>query len=372
MKIIKNLTLTALAVFFVSTVQAAEPIQGTSGTYMSPYTSDGVTADWVNKAINADMGSAVGGAVGAYAGAKAMENVPFIGGFLGNKVGKAAGRKAALSASGGERYMRETSDLSFNSLDDLAQWMYLEHGQSANYNDVLEATKSVYPDLAQVYPGAVARAAQGGQSGSTSGSRATAVAAVSSQSQPARAVPMAPVEPPPPWIERGGHAGIALAKNSGDISGIGLLLNMGGISADAKDLGLFYDLGFMASSGDDVDVSEIFIAFGPSYGFSEYARGYVGLQMDAISYSDDYNETADFFGFGYRLGAEFRMPAQNLILDLGVRSVDADDDPYTLDYTGMKASLEYRISDGAGLWLGYEDRDGDNSIYLGVRGRFAL
>ncbi len=34
-------------------------IEDNSGQYLSPYTSDGVTAEWVNKAINAKMGSAV-------------------------------------------------------------------------------------------------------------------------------------------------------------------------------------------------------------------------------------------------------------------------------------------------------------------------
>ncbi|MDB6114799.1 MAG: hypothetical protein JWQ62_1744, partial [Lacunisphaera sp.] len=68
-----------------SAVVAPKPIEGNTGKYMSPFTSDGVVAEWVDKAVKAKMGSAVGGAIGAYAGQKAMENIPFIGGMLGQK-----------------------------------------------------------------------------------------------------------------------------------------------------------------------------------------------------------------------------------------------------------------------------------------------
>lgn len=368
MKKMTRVCLAACLALFAGLAFAVQPIQGNSGQYLSPYTSDGVTADWVDKSINAKMGSAVGGAVGAYAGAKAMENVPFIGGFLGNKVGKAAGRKAALAASGGEDYMRQTSDLSFNSLEEMSVWMYRNHGQSANYAEVLKATQEVYPEMKQVYPVAVARAANGGAATAASGSAAPA------QYAAAPATPAAPPAPPKPYMERTGHATLALAKNSGDISGTGLAFDLGVINADTNALGVFFDLGFQFSSGDDVDFSEFVLALGPSWGFTDTVRGYVGLQLDTITL-DTTNDTIDLFGVGYRLGAQFRMPAQKLILDVGVRSVDAEDDSYygqevTLDYTEPKVSLEYAISDGAGLLLGYEGRDDDSSMYFGIRGRF--
>lgn len=41
-------------------------IQGNDGRYLSRYTSDGVVAEWVNKAINNRMGSATGSAVGGH------------------------------------------------------------------------------------------------------------------------------------------------------------------------------------------------------------------------------------------------------------------------------------------------------------------
>lgn len=379
MQVIIRMVLAAVLSAMAWSVQAVEPIQGNSGEYMSPYTSDGVVADWVDKAINANIGSAVGGAVGAYAGAKAMENVPFVGGFLGNKAGKAMGRQAAIKASGGEGYMRRTSDLSFHSLNDMARWMYLEHGQSGNYSEVLKATQEVYPELKQIYPSAVASVnRQGGQSGAQS-------VAASQQSAPAPSRPAytpPPAAPPKPYTERDGGGGIALLLNRGDIDGTGLAMGLGVNTARARSLGVFYNLGMTFSSAESdswddegTDVFELFMGVGPSWGFSENVRGYASIQMDMISY-DTPVETLDFFGFGYRLGAEFRMPANNLVLDLGVRSVNAEDEyvdgvTAELDYTGMKADLEYAFSDGAAFWLGYEDRDEDNSsIYIGIRGRF--
>ena len=133
-------------------------IEDNSGQFLSPYTSDGVTAEWVNKAINAKMGSAAGSAVGAaagaYAGRKALESVPggsligsFFGGMAGSKAGQNVGRDAAIQASGGWDYIRETSDLSFRSLNDMARWMTTVHGQKSNFQEVLNATLQVYPEL---------------------------------------------------------------------------------------------------------------------------------------------------------------------------------------------------------------------------------
>lgn len=135
-------------------------IQGNTGQYLSPYTSDGVVAEWVNKAINGKMGgaagSAVGAAAGAYAGQKLMENVPggsmlggLFGGVAGSKAGAAAGRNTAVEASGGMEHIRATSDLSFRSIDDMAQWLVNVHGNKANFAEVVNAATQIYPQLRQ-------------------------------------------------------------------------------------------------------------------------------------------------------------------------------------------------------------------------------
>lgn len=139
-------------------IAAPEPINGNSGEYMCPYTSDGVVAEWVDKAVNAKMGATVGKHAGAYAGQKALEQVPFIGGLLGQKAGEAVGRKIAIEASGGWDYIKETSDLSFNSVDNLAVYLYAERSDHSHYREVLDATREIYPELKERYHQAIIQA----------------------------------------------------------------------------------------------------------------------------------------------------------------------------------------------------------------------
>ena len=129
-------------------------LKDNSGKFLSPYTSDGVTAEWVNKTINVSMGkatgSAVGGVAGAYAANKVLENVPFggmLGGFLGSKAGKAVGGNTALEASGGWDFIRSSSDISFNSMSDMAQWLATTHRNKSNFVDVIKAADKIYPGL---------------------------------------------------------------------------------------------------------------------------------------------------------------------------------------------------------------------------------
>lgn len=143
------------------TTAAGTPIiRDNSGRYLSPYTSDGVVAEWVNKAINNKMGSAAGSAVGAvagkYAAQKALEHVPggaLIGSIFGSKAGKAVGNKMADDVSGGDAYRRQTSDLSFHSLNDMAAWLTEKHGDKANFTEVTKATNAVYPGLLDALAG---------------------------------------------------------------------------------------------------------------------------------------------------------------------------------------------------------------------------
>jgi len=128
---------------------APEPIYGNTGKYMSPFTEDGTIAPWVEKSMAAAAGAGLGGAVGAYAGQKALEQVPFFGGLLGSMAGKAAGREIALSAAGGWDFIRANSDLSFNSLDDMARYLQAHHASHPQYAEVLKATYEIYPELQQ-------------------------------------------------------------------------------------------------------------------------------------------------------------------------------------------------------------------------------
>src|SRR5690554_765973 len=130
-----------------------------NGRFMSPFTSDGVLAEWVNLANNANMGATAGSAVGAVAGAyatnKALDFVPFglggiVGGAAGAKVGKEVGRETAISASGGWEAIRASSDQSFNSLNDMARYLKQKYGSTANFADAVRAATQIYPEFSSV------------------------------------------------------------------------------------------------------------------------------------------------------------------------------------------------------------------------------
>jgi hypothetical protein len=139
-----------------SAILAPVPIQGNTGKYMSPYTSDGVVAEWVDKGVNARIGAGVGSAAGSYVGSQVMGQIPFVGGMLGQAVGDEAGRQVAISMSGGEEYIRKTSDLSFNSIDELAVWLYAVHStDKEHFDQVFKETCSIYPELTDRYMPAI-------------------------------------------------------------------------------------------------------------------------------------------------------------------------------------------------------------------------
>lgn len=144
------------------------PIEGTTGKYMSPFTSDGVTAGWVTKSMQVQAAGAVGAMAGNYAGQKAAEKaaqqmataIPIPGmGFLAQKAGKsmgaAAGRGLALQAIGGEEFLKSSTDLSFNSLQDMAVYMYVNHSTHADYPKVAAAVAAIYPEFQTIYLPAV-------------------------------------------------------------------------------------------------------------------------------------------------------------------------------------------------------------------------
>lgn len=136
-------------------IDPPEPIPSNTGEYMSPYTKDGVLAAWVDKAVNAELGAAAGATAGSLAGQAAAEQVPIVGGLVGGWVGEKLGRAAAIEAAGGEDYIRQTSDLSFDELDNMAVWLYATHHDHEHYKQALQSAMSIYPDLEDDYRPAI-------------------------------------------------------------------------------------------------------------------------------------------------------------------------------------------------------------------------
>ncbi len=133
--------------------------QDNAGQFMSPYTSDGVLAEWVNMATNANMGATAGsaamGMAGAYVGNKVLDFVPFglgglVGGAITSELGEEGGREAAISASGGWEAIQSASDQSFDSLTNMAQYLKRKYGNSATYSDAITAASQIYPEFSSV------------------------------------------------------------------------------------------------------------------------------------------------------------------------------------------------------------------------------
>lgn len=130
---------------------APQPIHANTGQFMSPYTSDDVLTEWVDNALKAKAAGNIGGALGAYAGAKALEQVPFVGGIIGAKVGDKIAKEIAIKSAGGMEFVKESSDLSFDNPDNMAVYLYVKHSQHEHYQDALNATFSIYPEVKKRY-----------------------------------------------------------------------------------------------------------------------------------------------------------------------------------------------------------------------------
>ena len=147
---------------------APTPVAGNAGKYMSPYTAAGEPAAWVAKAQGSAVG-AVGAMAGNYVGDKVAEQataklasmVPVPGlGMLAGRAAKAATSAAAkgvtqAAVGGGEAFIKSSSDQSFDSLQDLAIYLYVNHSSRADYAAALTATAAVYPEFQASYLPAV-------------------------------------------------------------------------------------------------------------------------------------------------------------------------------------------------------------------------
>ena len=124
-----------------------EPIIGSEGKYMSPFTEDNTVTPWVEKGLQAAVAGNVGTALGSLAAMSNSDNLMFslVGGIAGEKIG----REVFLRSMGGWEFIRENSDMSFNTVEDLARYMAYENASHPQYADVLNASYGIYPELRQ-------------------------------------------------------------------------------------------------------------------------------------------------------------------------------------------------------------------------------
>ena len=147
-------------------IAGPEPRHDAEGDYISPYRSDGTLTDWARKGIGSAAGAAVGNLIGDEIGDRAAgalaSKVPggaMLGGLFGRAAKKKAQETAAVLAVGGWDYIKETSDLSFDSASDLAVYLHLNHaGVDPDFALAVSAAMGVYPRLVGAYEPAVERA----------------------------------------------------------------------------------------------------------------------------------------------------------------------------------------------------------------------
>jgi len=139
---------------------APDPIEGNTGEFLCPYTTDDTLCEWVDKGVAARFSSSLGSVAGREVGARALGAIPIVGGFIGQKTGEFAARKIAIKCCGGWDAIRASSDQSFEKVEDLALWMYVTHSFDENYDKVLRLTMEIYPKLQKKYSKALAQASK--------------------------------------------------------------------------------------------------------------------------------------------------------------------------------------------------------------------
>ncbi len=162
----KVLEFTAKNQTYAGQITAPTPAAGTKGKYFLPYDADGKLTEWANKTFSTQVGAAVGAKAGEEAGKQLASKVPF-GGLASGLMKKKGKEMGAVAAIGGTEFIKKTSAVSFNSLDDLAVYMHVKHGGSGDYAQDLAAAMAVYPSLETGYDAAIRSAYQRAQAQGT-------------------------------------------------------------------------------------------------------------------------------------------------------------------------------------------------------------
>jgi len=134
-----------------------EPMAASEGKFLLPFDIDGNPTAWATKALNAKAGAAAGKIVGDKAVDSLVSKVPF-GGFLSGVAKSKAKETGAVLAIGGWDYIKETSSLSFDNLQDYSVYLHSEFNGLPGYEDALGAAMAVYPRLEKSHKRSIAKA----------------------------------------------------------------------------------------------------------------------------------------------------------------------------------------------------------------------
>ena len=128
------------------TLDYADPIEGNTGKFLLPFDEAGNTTAWADKALNAQIGAKAGEMVADKAIDSALAKVPF-GGFMRGAAKSKAKGTGAILAIGGWDFIKETTTLSFNRLDDYSIYLHSEYNGLPGYEQALAAAMAIYPKL---------------------------------------------------------------------------------------------------------------------------------------------------------------------------------------------------------------------------------
>lgn len=149
-------------------ISVPKPISGKKGKYLCPITAAGTVAAWAQGGATernngSDLAANLGGAIGRQVANKALDFVPFgLGGLIGQQLGESVGRSATSKPAElpTEDAMKASSDISFNSSDALALYMYAKYSTQKDYFRVLALTQQIYPELSKSYFTALEKASR--------------------------------------------------------------------------------------------------------------------------------------------------------------------------------------------------------------------
>ena len=151
---------------YAANVQAPQPLPNNSGKYLLPYNADGQITEWAAKTLSSQVGAAIGAKAGEEAGKQLASRVPF-GGLASGFMKKKGKEMGAVAAVGGMEFIKKTSHLSFNDLDDYAVYLHVKHASSGDYAQALAAAMAIYPSLEGNYDTAIRNAYQRAQTQKT-------------------------------------------------------------------------------------------------------------------------------------------------------------------------------------------------------------
>jgi hypothetical protein len=135
-------------------IVAPPPRFDNTGVFLSPYTSTGAVASWVLKGLAAERASRRETVSVWLRPILRMPGFP----VRGRSTAEAA-RLQALMWVGGESTMKATSDLSFNNVDDLITYVYVNRGKSRDaWDETLWLMEALYPDIPRRWSTAIKHA----------------------------------------------------------------------------------------------------------------------------------------------------------------------------------------------------------------------